>query len=49
MNVNLTGDRVVLQATFTNETLDNTFTVTNNFTDAAYGNVNRSNIAEFYA
>jgi hypothetical protein len=46
INFNLTGDEV---ATFTNETLDNTYTVTNNFADAAYGIANRSNITEFYA
>ena len=41
--------RVILQATFTNGTLDNTFTITNNLIDAVYGIGNRSNIAEFYA
>src|SRR5256714_5196684 len=50
LSVNLTGNGAqTLQATLTNGTLNNTFTVTNNFVDAAYAMANRSNIAEFYA
>lgn len=48
--LNLIGNGVqTLQATLVNGTLDNTFTVTNNFVDAAYGITNRSNVAEFFA